>query len=827
MTPEAGTDIRAVCPLGGFMVFLQTVRRRGLSALSALSCTTGLICATSLTTPTQAGAATAKAQPAAHKPVSHKAAAYPRTGGSIPMKGAPQTVRGRPTQVEAHDTESVNVNVSRHAREGGGGMMRAETAPHNVQTISKAYIAMQSPTSTALDLAKLSPSLNAVNADSSGMQGGAIETRSLTDLDMGLMLNGAPTTNANYLNETADSEDVESVTISPGSSSIDLPTTSAAAGVLDERTHTPEEKAGGMMDFSYGTNNLSREFIRLESGDIGHSGFRNYISYSHTHARSWMGSGINERHHLDYGLQKNWENGSQNNLFLSWNYEDFTIDVYPTAEQFKTYKHTGEGYGRDAQYNSTSANAGNYWKNNIDHWNQLFISAPQHFVITPRITFDLTPYFNLGRGWDGSDGGKATSGEYYFYNGTPVADGAQLTSYYHQYADTIIGDVAKIGIDIDRHNHFTLGYWYENNDSIFALPTSVTMLNGENPSPNSQLYQAFVKMSDGSLQHATGVIDGGYELHSLFIGDTAKYLNDRLVVDAGFKYVMSNYWEKSNFYGSHSRLSENSTAPLPHLSIGYHFNDHHQIYVNAEGDFRQPDPTSLVGNSSGQLQKNQYSIKEEIGYRYNGDIFIADLSFFNYAITNRLLSTYVGANQTGTINAGNQTARGFDMQVSTRPWHHVSPFFGFEYLDAHMDSNVPYLNSYLPTKGKQAVMAPHVSASFNLAYDDSRFFGNVGIKYIGPQSVTLVGDERMPGFVSDSISVGYHFKPFGFLKSPTFRLNFNNITGSIVRTLPKGIATNLNATTLLNGTDVAAATSGAQFYVMPRFNMTGTVSTAF
>lgn len=814
------------------MVGIKMVRRRRICARSVLKCSSGLACVAGLAW----AASSASAAPATKSP--HRFGHHPALASAknVPAKGMPSAVRRHPDHVEAKTSEDVTVQVSRHAREGGGGMMRVETAPHNVQTISKAYINMQSPTSTVLDLVKLSPSLNAVSPDSSGMQGGAIEIRSLTDLDMGLMLNGAPTTNANYLNETAMSEDVESVTVTPGSSSVDLPTTSAAAGVMDERTHTPEAKAGGMMDFSYGTNNLSREFIRLESGEIGNTGVSSYLSYGHSHARSWMGAGSNDMHHIDYGLQKNWDNGSQNNLFLSWNYEDFTIDNYPTASEFYDYKHTGNGYGRSADPKN-----GNYWRNNIDHWNQIFLSAPQHIVISRRVTFDLNPYFNLGRGWDGADGGTAAAGEYVNYQGNPVAAGSQLTSYYQQNADTIVGVTAKVGVDIDRHNHFFVGYWYENNDSVFSLPTSLTMANGANPSPNAQAYRLFTVGANGSLLPANTTIDGGYEIHSLFIGDTAKYLNNKLVVDAGFKYAMTNYWEKTSFNtgsggsSGKSRLSENSTAPLPHLSIAYRFNDHHQIYVNAEGDFRQPDPTSLVGNSTGQLQKNQYSIKEEIGYRYNGPIIIADLSFFNYAITNRLLTTYIGANETGLINAGNQTARGFDLQFSTHPWHHWAPFFGFEYLDAHMDSNVPYsyenaagqtVNTYMHTKGKQAVMAPKVSASFNLAYDDSHFFGNVGIKYISSQSVTMVGDERMPGFVSDSIAIGYHFRPFGFVKSPTFRLNFNNITGSIERTMPKGIATNLYPTMLLNGT-MSSAGTGAQFYVMPRFNMTGTISTSF
>ncbi|MDT8871768.1 hypothetical protein RAA17_13295 [Komagataeibacter rhaeticus] len=90
----------------------------------------------------------------------------------------------------------------------------------------------------------------------------------------------------------------------------------------------------------------------------------------------------------------------------------------------------------------------------------------------------------------------------------------------------------------------------------------------------------------------------------------------------------------------------------------------------------------------------------------------------------------------------------------------------------------------------------------------------------------MVGDERMPGFVTDTLAVGYHFRPLSFAKTPTIRLNFSNLTGSIVRVGTTGVANNMNAVTLLNGQTVAGG-AGASFYVLPRFSMTGTISTDF
>lgn len=757
-----------------------------------------------------------------HKTHAHNAAAQTQRASrnaSVTETPAHPKMR-RPSSINSTGDEHVTVSTSRLARSRGGGMMRVETAPYAIQTITKAFIDTKSPTSTGLDLIKNLPSVNVSTPDTSGMQGGRIQSRSLTDADMALMVDGAPAASASYMAENVDSENLDSVSLTPGSP-IDLPAASAAAGVMNETTHDSAHKFGGLIDFSYGTNNLSREFLRVESGDIAKTGVRTYLSFSNTHARSWMGAGINQRRHLDFGIRKDWENGSFAKLFMSWNFEDFVIDRYPTATQFHAYKDTGIGYGRKAEFDPVG---NDYWKNNIDHWNQLFLSAPIHIVLTDKLQFDLRPYYNWGQGWDGSAGSFA-SGSTNYKSGEVIAQGTPQTSYFQENGALDVGATAKLGYDVDKHNHIDFGYWYENQDYTQHFPTSVTKADGSNPSPNDAAYQVY---SGGTRSYPGNTT--GYEIHSLFLQDTAKYFHDRLLISAGFKYVMSNVWYK--IYPGTRQMGQNLTAPLPHLSISYHFNDHHQLYVNAEGDFRQPSASAL-GNTTytGTLPKNQYSIKEELGYRYNDKYVIVDLDLFNYNITNRLLSTYLGNNQTGVVNAGNQTARGFDAMVSTQPIYGFSPYVSFEYLNARMDTNIAASDASgiltaFRTKGTQAPLSPHVMANFGLSYANKGFFANATVHYTGPQSVSIAGDQRIPGYVTNTLSLGYHFKPVWYAKSPTIRLNFTNLTGSIVRTGVVGVATNTTAARLMNG-NFAKPGTGAQFYVEPRFSMTGTISTAF
>lgn len=534
-----------------------------------------------------------------------------------------------------------------------------------------------------------------------------------------------------------------------------------------------------------------------------------------------MGAGTNRRTHVDVGLFKEFTNGSTVKFFGSWNNSMFTIDAYPDAQTFYNYKHTGQGYNRTNVWDRNSTSAGNYWQGNIDSWNQFFVTTQAHIIINKRLTFDLSPYFATGFGWDGSTAGTpASTGATYFYgNGQKADPSTPLSTYWAQHWSPQVGLVAKLGYDLDRHNHLSFGYWYENNAVNYFFPTMATQPGGRNAKTNDNAYKLYT--TDG--QEAIYRYNAGYELNSFFIEDTAKYFNDRLTINGGFKYIMSNYWDRASGL-SQFTIGANSTAPLPHLSVSYKIDSHSQVYMNAEGDFRQPSPSQLSGSTS--LPKNQYSITEQIGYRYNNRYLTFDISAFNSNITNRLLTTYLPNTAYAVSNAGNQTIRGFDAMIAGRDFHHFSPYASVEYLHGTFDSNIPYGDTYLPTKGKQSILTPRVLANFGLTYSNAGFFGNFSLHYTGPQSVTLVGDQRMPGFVTNTLALGYHFKPLYFLKTPTFRLNFSNLTASIIRVGTTGITNNYHNVTLLDGSTLAGS-SGASFYVLPRFSMTGTVSSDF
>lgn len=717
----------------------------------------------------------------------------------FPARSKPDT----PNAPKIPRAEHIVVTTSRHALAGGGGMMRAETAPRATQTVTKSYIDMRSPTSTTLDLISFLPSVNVTPADTSGMQGGQFQSRGLTDLDTGLLLDGAPAAAAKYLHQNIDSENIQEVTITPGSASTGIPVTAAAGGVLVTRSITPSHQAGGFADATYGTNNLSRQYLRLQSGDIGNSGVRGYLSFSNAHARTWMGAGVNNRRHLDLGILKDWANGSYIRAFASWNNEYYVIDNYPTAQEFYLYKNTGQGYGRSADPTNP-----NYWKISGDYWNQVFTTTSAHVVLRPNLSLDLQPYLLYSTGYDGAPQGQAV---------LPSGQTRNVVGYFDQLGTRTVGVIAKLNLAVGTHNMFSLGYWYENAYTLQSYPTSYVLPDGNIANPKNLNF----RISSPDRQ------DAGYELHSIFIEDTAKYLDGHLTIHGGFKFVMTNLWNR-DFYGAQGA---NRVEPLPQLQVGYQINTKNQIYINAEADYRQPSQIDMGWlYTSVPIVKNEHTIKEELGWRYHGNLLVSDVSLFNYNVSGRIVDQYIGLDSYRPFSIGSEQISGTDILVSTHPFHGFSPYASFEYLYSRQDSNVedPYTNTLIHSSGSQVIMAPKFMANLGGSYESGHLFGNVSLHYTGPQSVSIAGDQRMPGYITNTIAIGYHFSDIGAMKHPTIRFNFTNITGSIVRTGALGaVYSGHDPSVVWSGSQPSYTGYGNSFFVVPRFTIGGTLSSSF
>jgi outer membrane receptor protein involved in Fe transport len=339
-------------------------------------------------------------------------------------------------------------------------------------------------------------------------------------------------------------------------------------------------------------------------------------------------------------------------------------------------------------------------------------------------------------------------------------------------------------------------------------------------------------------------------VNAFFAGDSMQFLDDKLKIDLGLKQVFVSRDGTNETPGPQYGVSVDSRETLPRASARYQIDDVNQVFFKVSTNFRTPVESVLYNSYSiydSSLQtnasthvKDEYSISEEVGWRYQSDVVVGSLTFFNYDFSNRQVQDEVSINGVlvgSSVNAGGQTSRGVDAEAGLVPWHHFAPYVSFEYLDATLDNNFQttgnigttakpiYVTDYLPTAGKTAVRSPDVVASASVTYDDGTYFGTLTGKYTGSEYSTFLNDQKIPGYATADITVGYRFPSLWYLKHPEVRLNLTNITDNSYLSGIASPTANANNTRGIDGSKIAG--TSPTYYIGPGFAAMITLSTAF
>jgi outer membrane receptor protein involved in Fe transport len=683
--------------------------------------------------------------------------------------------------------EKVTV-VAKPRPEAGGGLMSEEKAAKSVSTVSSVFIAKQSPTSNAFDLLRLVPGANVASSDPYGLSPSVnITVRGLNGDEIAYVLEGAPLNDigyyAGYPSQWADAENLKTVSLAQGTADLDSPTVNAGGGLINLSLRDPAAAPGGQVSGSYGSYHLGREFLRLDTGILPGTGFSAFVSFSNTNDDNWRGAGSDSRRHIDYKLLETWGDG--NRIAVAGSYHDAILSSYPspTLQQWNTY---GRSYNYDATFNPGDTN---YWKLYQQPWRDVQLSVPTHLTLADNIAFETAPYFQHGFGNTPYGIVLPTIG---LYNGVqPIAgtltipnaqngQGLVMADYIgNQFRAGVTSKIiATVGV-----NTFVAGWWYDYADDYDPEPYTPVSLSG---TPFSVWGFPFtIKLPNGhnlSSQEAHTL----EQANALFVGDTISLLGARLQIDAGLKYAMVNRQGTNNLPGPQYRVGLNSSQPLPRAAVRWQVTPEQELFASVSTNFRSPVEYALYNTydifggpllGRGTNLRDEYSISEEVGYRYQGGLLDLSVSFFNYTFTNRQVSTITGANQIQTdINAGGQTSRGFDAEAGLRPVAYWRPYVSAEYLRATIDNNFPIAGTYLPTAGKTAVRSPAFQGAIGLDYDNGRYFGNLAVKYVGSQYATFMNDEQIPGHTQADAALGARLPDIGFAKHPEARLNLINLT---------------------------------------------------
>ncbi|MCX5615196.1 TonB-dependent receptor [Bombella saccharophila] len=727
-----------------------------------------------------------------------------------------------PHDVQAKEVEYITTHATTEVTQRGGGLIRPQHGTQSISEVGRSYMDVQAPTASAFQLVSILPGANVATSDPFGISPNTnISVRGLNGDAIGYVLEGMPLNDiasyGGYPNQFADTENYSTVGLQQSSSDLDSPVLNAAGGLMKLSFLDPAFKPGGFASFSYGSFNTRRGFLRLETGEIGHSGVRGFASYSNTHTDNWRSGGYDTRQHIDFKLLKEWGQDNRASLVGSWNR---TITSYYPFTSLKDWKTYGTHSGALTHHYEPGDNSYNYWRLSRDPEETLYVGAPVHLRFNQRYSFDITPYAQSAYGNFPYGSQLSGTGNYYGtqpVSSLPLTDNQTVRSEYTQRS-------YRAGVNMAFHarykwNDFVMGYWYDYSDDNQRQPFTTVNDDGSSANIWADKRRDRVLMPNGN-PYLAGAFHTMSQVNALYIGDHISLMQDRLAMDIGFKEVMMHRWGTNDVPGPQRTISSNKAEPLPRFGMRWNFTKQDQLFLNVNTNFRAPTASSYYnqyagtdanGNANGSLSKagtnhlkNEYSIAEEFGYRRTGEWITASVTFFNYNFRNRQIKTGEpnNPNISTSINAGKQTSRGVDVEIGTRPWHHLSPYASFEYLHATIDSNIAARGDLLPTAGKTAIRSPHFQAGAGLRYDDGHFFSMVTMHYISHQYATFMNDERIPAIMTADLALGYRFNNIGVLQKPTLRLNLSNLSNQRYLSGINSTAFNAHTTTGLHGTRI-------------------------
>lgn len=729
-----------------------------------------------------------------------------------------------------------------------GGNMIVQREPETTSSISAKAISQRIALAGPLQLIATTPGVAASQSDPYAMsQRSYLFMRGLPETEIGFLVDGAPAVRQDiflpYSESWADPENFAGLTVIPGSSRITDPLETAVGGEVIETIRDPSKHFGADASVSYGSYNGQRYFGRLDTGEIGDTGITAFASVSYSQAGTYNLPGDSSRTHVDFKVAKDWgESVGKSSLFVSyndWNSERQNVYTLSTfAQQQATGNYTIGNYSPTF---APGVSGNNFYKQ--DYWlmKSVLVAAQNSFDLGNRVTINIDPYYH----WTDSNSPGATivnpsslyagnqkvsvntSGLYLVNGNIPV----RSNSLYNEY-DAGVNAYARF--DLTDSNHLTAGWWYDhwNLASINDL------------APLNQNGYAGNNWGGDVLVSTTGKVVAGSDFHiqtdlnAGFISDEQSFLDDKLKLEVGVKYLEERLSGVDLVPGATPNLSASFGRWLPRATISYDIDAKMQIYADVITSARPPIPVNTypqtysvtTGHLAQAGQPNtlpEYAVGEEVGYRYHDKFLTADLAAFNKVIDNRqiIASAVVnGAGVSTSLSAGTESIQGVSGELSLHPIYGFTPYINAQYLHAVTDSNFAIDGDYLPTKGKIAPGSPEFTATIGVFYDNGPFFGSLIYRYTGSQYGSLMDDQTLSSRGIVDLGLGYHLPSFAG-KNTVIRVDFTNLGDKPYLGEPSGIVANTLATKGLHGTTIPAAT--ATYFEAAPMTVMGTLSAAF
>ncbi|KAA8732114.1 TonB-dependent receptor [Acinetobacter qingfengensis] len=667
--------------------------------------------------------------------------------------------------VYAADDDSIDVGtINVKGQSLGGGKMVVEDTPKGRSTVTQEALEKQPGIGNALDKIKNVPGLQMTSTDSTGISGLSYTMRGMDPSQIGLSADGIPVNDSGnyavYPNLLGDSENLDSVFVTQGSSEADGPHIGSSGGNIGLTTKRPNKKAGGMVEQTFGSNGLSKSFVRLETGKIGN--FSAWVSASNTEADKWKGEGDLKNRKFEMGALYEADNGNTSNLIVKYNKQDnYNYNTISKAD----YDADPNAYGttgHKADF-STDPSASRYYKLARNPFENFTVSFTQKFILADNLNLSFQPYYYWGNGGSGTGQSYVLASNdkslgNYDLTGFPTSSSAAVKYWRPSWTQTWRpGITTKLNWDINDQHAATLGYWYERARQRQTQP--YIPLNSDN-SPST----LWADDASNLLTDANGKVIQGRNQYTVtpaqkvWVQDTWT-VNPNLTLVGGLAY---QYVERQgNNLGALGVAAEKRQATykewLPNFSAKYQLNNENQLFYNISKNMRTPQNYVLY-NSGDSINLNpEISWNNELGYRFQTKDMLLSATLFYLTYKDRQLSSRTIDGDYEMINVGSVETKGLELEWSGNLPYNFNYYLSYSYTDAKQKDNISAYGVSLPTEGKLVPGTSKNAVTATLGYDDGRFYSNFTGRYLSSFYGDMTNNEEIGGRTVFDLAAGYRF----------------------------------------------------------------------
>lgn len=662
----------------------------------------------------------------------------------------------------------------------GSGMMVQEETPKARSTVTKEAMDKMPSAANAIDKLKYTPGLNVNSTDASGLSGVDYTMRGMNSDQIGLSMDGIPINDSGnyavYPNLLGDAENLQEIFVTQGASEADGPHIGSSGGNIGLVTRRPAKEFGGFVKQTLGSNDLSKTFARLETGE--YNGFSNWLSYSHTEAKKWRGEGRLYSNKFEMNSLYEAENGNSSNLIVKYNRQENSNYNSISKSQFEREGRSSGDYPATPQYNSRGQ-ISRYYKLNRNPFENLTVSFSQKLQLRDNLSWTIQPYYYWGNG--GSFTGQSASTLSPESDQTGQYDLTNLSSntYYRpSWTQTWRpGVTTKLKWDINEQHSLDLGYWYERARQRQTQPF-ININSDGNP---AELWGE--PGGSNQVKDANGKTVQGRDQYTVTPAQKI-WLQDSWYVSPDWTLVGGLAWQHVERRGENNGSLEASPEHrhasyhkfLPNFSASYRLNPQNQVFYSLSRNMRTPPNYVLYNVGDSISTKPELSWNHELGWRFQQDDMLLSATLFYLRYSDRQVSSTNPDGDYEMMNVGKVENRGIELEWSGQLPHNFNYYASYTFTDSEQKEDLTTEGVTLPTAGKQLANVPKNLLNLSLGYDDGLWYGGVTGKYVGAFYGDLTNDEKVGGRTVVDLAAGVHLPvDQKIVKSAALRFGIDNL----------------------------------------------------